>query len=150
MRFALFYCFLVGRDVLDAPSKLIISLKSSRANHTYLWLVDRCLWQQYPTSPPCLKNSTPYCFSKRQTLTGSTPKNKKQEETQPCGYISSCFGAGGGGRTRTVSLPTDFESASSANSNTPAGCFSIIYNLPIKIKSYFCFCSRARLTPPNS
>ncbi len=28
--------------------------------------------------------------------------------------------AGGGGRTRTPSLATDFESASSANSNTPA------------------------------
>ena len=30
------------------------------------------------------------------------------------------IGAGGGGRTRTVSPPTDFESVSSANSNTPA------------------------------
>lgn len=28
--------------------------------------------------------------------------------------------AGGGGRTHTVSPPTDFESVSSANSNTPA------------------------------
>ena len=28
--------------------------------------------------------------------------------------------AGGGGRTRTVSLPTDFESVTSANSITPA------------------------------
>ena len=30
------------------------------------------------------------------------------------------FGAGGGGRTRTVSLPQDFESSTSANSITPA------------------------------
>ena len=30
------------------------------------------------------------------------------------------IGAGGGGRTHTVSPPTDFESVSSANSNTPA------------------------------
>ena len=30
------------------------------------------------------------------------------------------FGAGGGGRTRTVSLPLDFESSTSANSITPA------------------------------
>ena len=30
------------------------------------------------------------------------------------------FGAGGGGRTRTVLLPTDFESVTSANSITPA------------------------------
>ena len=29
-------------------------------------------------------------------------------------------GAGGGGRTRTVSLPPDFESGTSANSITPA------------------------------
>ena len=29
-------------------------------------------------------------------------------------------GAGGGGRTRTVLLPTDFESVTSANSITPA------------------------------
>ena len=30
------------------------------------------------------------------------------------------YGAGSGGRTRTVSLPKDFESSSSANSNIPA------------------------------
>ena len=30
------------------------------------------------------------------------------------------YGAGGGGRTRTVSLPRDFESRTSANSITPA------------------------------
>ncbi len=30
------------------------------------------------------------------------------------------LGAGGGGRTRTVLLPTDFESVTSANSITPA------------------------------
>ncbi len=32
----------------------------------------------------------------------------------------SCFGAGGRGRTDTVSLPLDFESSTSANSITPA------------------------------
>ena len=32
----------------------------------------------------------------------------------------SAPGAGGGGRTRTVSLPPDFESGTSANSITPA------------------------------
>ena len=31
-----------------------------------------------------------------------------------------CFGAGGGTRTHTPSLAKDFESSSSANSNTPA------------------------------
>ena len=33
---------------------------------------------------------------------------------------SAFTGAGSGGRTRTVSLPPDFESGTSANSNTPA------------------------------
>ena len=35
------------------------------------------------------------------------------------------FGAGGGGRTRTVSLPPDFESGTSANSITPAWGFDL-------------------------
>ena len=34
-----------------------------------------------------------------------------------------CFGAGSGGRTRTVSLPPDFESGTSANSIIPANLF---------------------------
>ncbi len=34
------------------------------------------------------------------------------------------FGAGGGGRTRTVLLPPDFESGTSANSITPANILS--------------------------
>ena len=37
------------------------------------------------------------------------------------------FGAGDGGRTHTVSLPTDFESVTSANSITPAGYLTIIH-----------------------
>ena len=36
------------------------------------------------------------------------------------------FGAGGGGRTRTMSPSTDFESVSSANSNTPAWMITVI------------------------
>ena len=36
------------------------------------------------------------------------------------------IGAGGGGRTRTMSPSTDFESVSSANSNTPAWMITII------------------------
>ena len=39
-------------------------------------------------------------------------------KSQVYGLLKS--GAGGGGRTRTVSLPMDFESTSSADSNTPA------------------------------
>ena len=37
-------------------------------------------------------------------------------------------GAGGGGRTRTVSLPLDFESSTSANSITPAYMTASYYN----------------------
>ncbi len=47
-------------------------------------------------------------------------KDKKHAEA--CSFR----GAGGGGRTRTVSLPTDFESVTSANSITPAN-ISISY-----------------------
>ena len=39
----------------------------------------------------------------------------------------SFFGAGGGGRTRTLSPGPDFESGTSANSITPAYYHAIIY-----------------------
>ena len=38
------------------------------------------------------------------------------------------LGAGGGGRTRMVSLPPDFESGASANSTTPAKLRYLLYN----------------------
>ena len=44
-------------------------------------------------------------------------KEKPQKVLRLLGFYIS---AGGGGRTHTVSPPTDFESVSSANSNTPA------------------------------
>ena len=44
-------------------------------------------------------------------------KEKPQKALRLLGFYIS---AGGGGRTHTVSPPTDFESVSSANSNTPA------------------------------
>ena len=46
-------------------------------------------------------------------------------------------GAGGGGRTRTGVSPTDFESASSANSNTPACCLFIIICGMINCNCFF-------------
>ena len=46
------------------------------------------------------------------------------------------FGAGGRGRTDTVSLPLDFESSTSANSITPANVHIIAYSKR-KIKSFF-------------
>lgn len=69
--------------------------------------------------------------------------------------LVSSYGAGGGARTHTPSLTTDFESVSSANSNTPAGlqakgkgaCLSFllcaqsdgfsILNFPEKVKMGF-------------
>ena len=44
-------------------------------------------------------------------------------------YLREFCGAGGGGRTRTVSLPTDFESVTSANSITPAHLLPFYYTL---------------------
>ncbi len=51
-------------------------------------------------------------------------------------------GAGGGGRTRTGVSPTDFESASSANSNTPACCLFIIICGMINCNCFFCRISK--------
>ena len=48
------------------------------------------------------------------------------------------IGAGDGGRTHTVSPPTDFESVSSANSNTPAYDDLLIISRIVKnVKSEF-------------
>ena len=53
------------------------------------------------------------------------------------------FGAGGGGRTRTVSPPRDFESRTSANSITPANCVYIIPADGTKSKQNFAHFSAA-------
>lgn len=49
------------------------------------------------------------------------------------------FGAGGGTRTHTVSLPTDFESVTSTNSITPALTLFIISDERPKFKRNLCF-----------
>ena len=41
------------------------------------------------------------------------------------GTIEKTLNAGGGGRTRTVLLPSDFESDASANSTTPASAYTL-------------------------
>ena len=47
------------------------------------------------------------------------------------------IGAGDGGRTHTVSPPTDFESVSSANSNTPAYVGTLlVYQPHAKLSRY--------------
>ena len=51
----------------------------------------------------------------------SCPVRLNQTQRHPTG--ASVFGAGGGTRTHTVLLPTDFESVTSANSITPANMF---------------------------
>ena len=51
----------------------------------------------------------------------SSPVRFNQTQRHPTG--ASVFGAGGGTRTHTVLLPTDFESVTSANSITPANMF---------------------------
>ena len=57
---------------------------------------------------------------------------QKQEKNRINAHISVyavlLFGADGGGRTHTVSLPRDFESRASANSTTPAKLRLILYN----------------------
>ena len=77
-----------------------------------------------------------------QICTGSTRlvrcQTKKQDEP------AFLFGAGSGGRTRTVLLPMDFESTSSANSNIPAMCF--IYDTTLcRILQYLFFISFQQL-----
>ena len=47
-------------------------------------------------------------------------KNESYKEKSALKENGFFFGAGGGTRTHTVSLPTDFESVTSANSITPA------------------------------
>ena len=64
---------------------------------------------------------TDFCFNYYYKV--HNVKKRPHFSGDKCGLFA---GAGGGGRTRTVSLPTDFESASSANSNTPAFAKAII------------------------
>ena len=54
----------------------------------------------------------------------------ERDNTKAKSYDLAFYGAGGGGRTRTVSLPLDFESSTSANSITPAllGHYSILFS----------------------
>ncbi len=56
---------------------------------------------------------------------GGPPLPKRQKRGTPEG--APLFGAGSGGRTRTVSLPLDFESSTSANSIIPANASIIAY-----------------------
>ena len=56
-------------------------------------------------------------------------KTKSLDYSQEASKIKAFqLGAGGRGRTGTVSLPLDFESSTSANSITPAGEFlTLVY-----------------------
>ena len=54
-------------------------------------------------------------------------------------FSATLVGAGGGTRTHTVSLPTDFESVTSTNSITPALTLFIISDERPKFKRNLCF-----------
>ena len=77
-----------------------------------------------------LRAARPDCFRSpagqnapqdRFVFPASSPVRLNQTQRHPTG--ASVFGAGGGTRTHTVLLPTDFESVTSANSITPANMF---------------------------
>ena len=77
-----------------------------------------------------LRSARPDCFRSpagqnapqdRFVPPASSPVRLNQTQRHPTG--ASVFGAGGGTRTHTVLLPTDFESVTSANSITPANMF---------------------------
>ena len=79
---------------------------------------------------PALRAARPDCFRSpagqnapqdRFVSPASSPVRLNQTQRHPTG--ASVFGAGGGTRTHTVLLPTDFESVTSANSITPANMF---------------------------
>ena len=54
----------------------------------------------------------------------------------------SLFGAGSGGRTRTLSPGLDFESSTSANSIIPAHNVGIIAHIKVKCQARFIFFMR--------
>ena len=70
----------------------------------------------------------------RTLITGATRKTPEGI------YLREFCGAGGGGRTRTVLPPMDFESTSSANSNTPAYSLLFIIFFIISHPNRFCKC----------
>ena len=70
-------------------------------------------------------------FLAARRLFAAVATKKKQPAKAGC-----FFGAGGGGRTRTVSLPLDFESSTSANSITPAYNGDSITHIGEKIKGF--------------
>ena len=60
-----------------------------------------------------------YRASLHDPHSGGSP-SRRTKNTTPLVERGIIFGADGGGRTRTVLLPTDFESVTSANSITSA------------------------------
>ena len=58
--------------------------------------------------------------SQRQALQSIRPYDRRHQTQRAPMRVPFVFGAGGRGRTDTVSLPLDFESSTSANSITPA------------------------------
>ncbi len=79
--------------------------------HTYLLYVNKKSYKQI-----------------RKAICKQEKAERKKERQFPFRKLPFLFGAGGRGRTGTVSLPLDFESSTSANSITPAGGFlTLVY-----------------------
>ena len=77
------------------------------------------------------------CFRRRRRRPSQlfAPSPRLYKSGPQAGYAwGPLLYAGGGGRTHTVSPPTDFESVSSASSNTPACNIGIINRLRPKVK----------------
>ena len=72
----------------------------------------------------------PYPCTKKDILLIGRQSNIKTTLNPKTNWVQRHAGAGSGGRTRTVSLPLDFESSTSANSIIPAFITGILYHRP--------------------
>ena len=79
--------------------------------------------RSFGSARPCADSVRPLsCILARPARCEFAPQHQKSRD-MPIWAYPCFFGADGGGRTRTVLLPTDFESVTSANSITPANMF---------------------------
>ena len=107
------------RVARNEPATIMEMKYSSAASMTYIVLPLFNALSFTVLRPPC-------------TFFGHTKKKPLLSKTKVA------FGAGGRGRTDTVSLPRDFESRTSANSITPA--FSDMYSITKIGQSQVFFC----------
>ncbi len=108
--------------------------------HTRRWGLPRA--SQQPAGLLAARCGAPALFAPSPRLCKMTP-----QAGHAWGVI---LYAGGGGRTHTVSPPTDFESVSSASSNTPACNIGIINRLRPKVKPGRAVCGAPPLRVPRA